>query len=314
MKGKGLFRRTQCNIMEEGRVNRFNIEVVITSYNQGEMILEALNTVYSQTLLPKRIFIVDDGSTDEDSLNVLNMIERMDTIVPMVIYRQENAGVSAARNKGISLTEEDYVLVFDGDDRLKESYIEEVAQLITNDERFVAASAWMQTFGVLEAVVKPMGGNIVPFLARNCCPATHILKRAAWEECGGYDETMRNGFEDWDFFLSMLETRVDAKIGIVPKPLMEYRTAPASANVKSMSKRMELMRYIIGRHKKAYCANMIDALLGIEQTSMERLSMWEQEILNYGMSEVSKAFMESPTYGDGGMAAAVRVATQKGKK
>ena len=49
----------------------------------------------------------------------------------------------------------------------------------------------------------------------NCCPATHILRREAFERCGGYDENMRKGFEDWDFFLSILETTPDAVIGVV---------------------------------------------------------------------------------------------------
>ena len=109
----------------------------------------------------------------------------------------------------------------------------------------VAASSWMRTFGVLDSVVRPAGGGIGAFLSRNCCPATHILRRRAWELCGGYDESMRSGFEDWEFFLSMLETDPEAHIGIVEMPLIDYRTAPASSNVRSMSKRLDLMRFII---------------------------------------------------------------------
>ena len=69
---------------------------------------------------------------------------------------------------------------------------------------------------------------------------------------------MRFGFEDWDFFLSMLETAPDAHIGIVPEPLIAYRTAPASSNVRSMEKRLELMRHIISRHPGAYREHLAD--------------------------------------------------------
>ena len=121
----------------------------------------------------------------------------------------------------------------------------------------------MQTFGVLDAVVRPSGGGLTAFLSRNSCPATHLLRRSAWEQCGGYDETMRSGFEDWELFLRLLETRPDAQIGIVPEPLLEYRTAPASSNIQSMDKRLSLMRFIIEKHLPSYQAHLADALLGL---------------------------------------------------
>ncbi|MDE6973837.1 MAG: glycosyltransferase family 2 protein, partial [Lachnospiraceae bacterium] len=150
------------------------------------------------------------------------------------------------------------------------------------------------------------------FLSRNCCPASHILRREAWEGCGGYDETMRSGFEDWDFFLSMLEAAPGASIGIVEKPLINYRTAPVSPNIKSMEKRLELMRYLINKHKTLYQDHVEDALLGMEAISISRLYGWECEILHarragIGLSDSSNEFINSPSYGDGGMAAAVRI-------
>ena len=204
------------------------------------------------------------------------------------------------------------VLVLDGDDKVKPSYIEQVCKLLHENASMVAASSWMNTFGVLDSVICPSGGNVNKFLSRNCCPATHILRREVWEKSGGYDESMRSGFEDWDFFLSMLETIPNAHIGIVPEPLIDYRTAPASSNVKSMSKRLELMRFIIRKHNQSYQAHIEDAILGIETISMSRLDGWENEICHtlkekQILSQASKDFIKSPSYGDGGMAAAVRI-------
>ena len=56
--------------------NCFNLDVdaVITSYNQGTMILEAVQSLCNQTVLPKRIIIVDDGTTDTYSIEILNAI------------------------------------------------------------------------------------------------------------------------------------------------------------------------------------------------------------------------------------------------
>ena len=290
-----------------------DIEAVITSFNQGTMILEAVESLCAQTLLPKKIIIVDDGSTDECSMRVLKDIEKKsDLPIPIMIHYQENRGVSAARNAGIKKTEAPMVLVLDGDDKLKPEYTEYVSRLLGCNPSMVAASSWMHTFGALDSIVCPAGGEISAFLSRNCCPATHILRRDIFERCGGYDETMRSGFEDWDFFLSMLETAPESWIGIVDKPLIEYRTAPASSNIKSMDKRLELMRFMIEKHVGSYHDHVADALLGIEAISNLRLYNWENEVTHtianhQELSESSKEFLKSPTYGDGGMASAVRI-------
>lgn len=213
-----------------------DVEAVITSFNQGRMIREAVDSLCGQTMPPARIIIVDDGSTDEESIGILKDIEADEKIsVPVTVLRQQNGGVSSARNTGIRSAKTTMVLVLDGDDRLTPTYIEQVSTLLRKDASMVAASSWLHTFGALDRVVRPDGGSIDSFLVRNCCPATHILRRKIWERCGGYDESMRSGFEDWDFFLSMLETVPGAQIGIAKEPLIDYRTTPDSANMHALA-------------------------------------------------------------------------------
>ncbi len=290
-----------------------DIEAVITSFNQGTMILEAVESLCNQTVLPQKIIIVDDGSTDDVSIRVLKDIEKKsDLPIPIMIHYQENAGVSSARNAGIKKAQAPMVLILDGDDRLAPKFIEYVSQMLHDNPSMVAASSWMHTFGVLDAVVCPSGGKISSFLSHNCCPATHILRRDKHIQCGGYDESMRSGFEDWDFFLSMLETSPESSIGIADKPLIQYRTAPASSNVKSMNKRLELMRFMIEKHRNSYHEHIVDALLGVEAISNLRLYNWENEVTHaitkhQELSQSSIDFLKSPTYGDGGMASAVRI-------
>lgn len=232
--------------------------------------------------------------------------------IPLSIIRQPNRGVSAARNAGISQTQAPLILVLDGDDNLEPTFIEEVSKMLCENSLMIAASSWLHTFGVLDAIVRPSGGNIATFLSHNCCPATHIFRREAWQQCGGYDETMRSGFEDWDFFLNMLEAIPNAYIGIVEKPFINYRTTPVSSNIRSMEKRLELMRYIVEKHINIYKEHIADAILGIESISMSRLYGWENEIIhsklsNRDLDNLSKELIENPSYGDGGMTSAVRI-------
>ncbi len=125
---------------------------------------------------------------------------------------------------------------------------------------------------------------------------------------------MRHGFEDWDFFLNMLEAVPNTNIGMVEKPLINYRTTPASSNIKSMEKRLEIMRYLIEKHITIYKEHIADALLGVEAISIARLYGWESEmihakLMDKSLNDLSNGFIESPSYGDGGMAAAVRIAS-----
>lgn len=110
----------------------------------------------------------------------------------------------------------------------------------------------------------------------------------------------------------MLETSPESLIGIVDKPLIRYRTSPASSNVKSMNKRLELMRFIIEKHMNSYHDHIVEALLGVETISNLRLYNWENEVTHAisnhrELSQSSKEFLKRPTYGDGGMASAVRI-------
>ena len=97
-----------------------DIEAVITSFNQGTMILEAVESVCAQTLLPQKIIIIDDGSTDECSIRVLKDIEKKsDLPVPVMIHYQENGGVSSARNAGIDAAKGKYICFVDSDDYVR---------------------------------------------------------------------------------------------------------------------------------------------------------------------------------------------------
>lgn len=289
-----------------------DVSAVITSYNQKGLLLEALNSVLSQTMLPQNIIIVDDGSSDEESIRTLSSIESAEYEVNVIVIRQQNRGVSAARNRGINSSAGEYVLVLDGDDRIENTFAEKTLGLLKSEKNMVAVSSWMKCFGILKAEVHPEGGNIKCFLSRNNCPATHLLRRKAWALCGGYDETMRSGFEDWDFFLSVLEREPSSTIGIVKEALIEYRTTPLSSNIKSMEKRLELFRGIINKHRRSYEKYVAEAVLGVEQTSISRLLGWESEIAEHVYhSDKTDHFLQHPSYGDGGMAAAVRIAAAK---
>lgn len=256
--------------MEEG--GNASVGVVVTSYQQGEQVAEAVQSVHAQTRAAAEIVVVDDGSTDDATHRVLEQLQSQVTVL-----RQPNTGVAAARNHGVSSLGTTYVAVLDGDDQWEPTFLERTTALLETDERCIAASSWLQMFGVATYIVEPAGGTLVDFLHRNACPASAVFRRTASEQTGGYRETVRTGFEDWDFFLTILER--GGRVDIVPAPLLRYGTHPSSLNVTSMTTRLERFRDIITAHRAAYADHLLEALRALEATSIERLEQWERLLM-----------------------------------
>jgi glycosyltransferase involved in cell wall biosynthesis len=100
------------------------ISVVIPLYNKGRYIARALNSVLSQTLQDFEIIVVDDGSTDDGATIVREFGD------PRIrLIRQENQGVSAARNRGINESHAELVAFLDSDDEWLPKHLEVLFRL-----------------------------------------------------------------------------------------------------------------------------------------------------------------------------------------
>lgn len=101
------------------------ISVIIPTYNNGEYLTEAISSILSQTKTVDEIIIVDDGSTDNTSEIISKLKE------PKIRYfKQNNSGVSEARNNGIRHATGDYIAFLDADDRWRPKMIEMQAQTL----------------------------------------------------------------------------------------------------------------------------------------------------------------------------------------
>ncbi len=108
-----------------------SITVVIPLYNKAPHIVKTLESVLAQSSRPKEIIVVDDGSTDGGSDLVAPYVERYG----VRLIRQENAGVSVARNRGVSEANSDYVAFLDADDYWLPQHIEVLRKLIVSYPR-----------------------------------------------------------------------------------------------------------------------------------------------------------------------------------
>jgi glycosyltransferase involved in cell wall biosynthesis len=106
------------------------ISVIIPTYNYGQFIRSALESLYRQTYHRDRIevIVVDDGSTD-DTEEILNTYEDR-----LIYLRQENRGIASARNRGISTAKGELITFLDSDDLWHEERLRRVVEAFSEDQ------------------------------------------------------------------------------------------------------------------------------------------------------------------------------------
>ncbi|MEE0922372.1 MAG: glycosyltransferase family A protein [Paludibacteraceae bacterium] len=110
--------------------------VIIPLYNKAPYIRKALESVLAQTYTDYELIIVDDGSTDGSAEIAEAFLQELPAsrLSPLAfrLLKQKNAGVSAARNNGFSVSSAEYLAFLDADDWWEPTYLERMAQLITD--------------------------------------------------------------------------------------------------------------------------------------------------------------------------------------
>ena len=247
-----------------------NTTAVIPCYNDGIYIMQALQSLYDQTLLPERIIIVDDGS-NIDTKKILSTINHP---LVQVVY-QENKGVSAARNHGINIAQTDYILNLDADDYYESTFIEKVVAILNQDKDIAAVSSYCRIFNDNKTVeiIKPLGGNLKDFIVINNGRASAMFRKQSWNAVGGFDEKMLEGYEDWEFWIAILKQ--GGTIYIIKEVLSHYRIKKVSRDQVALKNHdFELREYIYLKHKEVYEAYLdfyISQLL--RQNSLLRTSV-----------------------------------------
>ncbi len=229
-----------------------NVTVVIPCFNDGQFINEAIQSVLNQTLKPDQIIVVDDGS-DKTTKAILETIKHDDV---KVVY-QSNQGVSVARNIGINLAKTDYILTLDADDVFEPTFIEKAINIIESDTVIAVVGCYYKDFignKINPKINKPLGGKLTDFLVQNNGIASCLFRKTAWEAVSGYNESMLNGYEDWEFWINILKE--GKSMHIIEEPLFKYRTKKNSRDKNAIKFHDYTLReYIFNKHKNVYLQN-----------------------------------------------------------
>lgn len=209
------------------------VSVIIPAFNAEKYILDAINSILSQTYQNYEIIVVNDGSTDNTEQIIKPYLNRI------IYLYQDNKGVAAARNTGIKASKGEYIAFLDSDDVWSPEKLSIQVKFLNDHPDFDLVYGDYGTFGENGVIDKnsPLtrkfprpDGYIFQDLLLRCLifTATVMLQKKVLEETGLFDEQFSIG-EDYDLWLRIAEKH---KIGYIPEVVAMYRQHQESATHK----------------------------------------------------------------------------------
>lgn len=242
------------------------IAVIISCYNLGRTLADAVNSALIQTRTPEEILIVDDGSDDPYTLHVLQKM----TGPKVRCIHQEHQGVAVARNYGVQVTTAPYLVTLDADDYMEGSYLEKAARYLDLDIDLAYVSCAFNAVGGQEYVWHPAACDPVELLARGGeLHVASMWRRSAWLQVGGYDTSMPV-FEVWDFWLKACELNLRGII--LDEPLLFYRMRAGSRSQQGLigNNYTKAMIALTSKHSGTAAANA-------EAIWLRKASFWQEQ-------------------------------------
>lgn len=232
------------------------VSVVIPCYNLGEYLDEAVESVLAQTFSDYEILIINDGSTDFTTCRLLEGYSKPKTRVIHI----ENSGVSIARNRGIEEAEGEYVLPLDADDRIGNTYLEKAVDVLDRQKNVGVVYCRCVLFGAVNTEWSLPPFSLPHQLLDNLIFSAAMFRKMEWRQTHGYDPGLRQGWEDWDFWLSLFER--GTQVLRLPEVLFYYRVRPGSRERSiSFLWRCFLMLKIVYNHRWLYMQNCLNILM-----------------------------------------------------
>ncbi len=179
----------------------FDISIITPYYNTEELFVETLVSVLAQSMQNWEWVIVDDGSTDDESVTRLLRLTKDD--IRIRVIQQENAGPAAARNKAFANSSGRYVCLLDSDDMIEHTYLEKCMWFLDSNPEFSFCNSYSVVFGEQAYLWTQGFERNKDYLHANSGPPISLIRRQAYADAGGFDASIRFGHEDWDFWLAM---------------------------------------------------------------------------------------------------------------
>lgn len=249
------------------------VSVIVPSYNLGKYLPETLESVRAQTFTDWECIVVENGSGDGSPEIVKSFCGKDSRFVPL--FLPENVGVAAARNKGLGLAKGEYILFLDADDLISGTYMAQAVSALDADPSITVVYGRAQRFG------SESSWDLPPFsmdtmLSRNCLYISCFFRKA---NAVPFDPEFKTGFEDWDFWLSVLERVDNPVVKQLDSVCFYYRTRRSSRNRGVTDEALrDIRRRLWDKHKALYGRFFCNPLETVEyrrlESSFRKASRW----------------------------------------
>jgi glycosyltransferase involved in cell wall biosynthesis len=193
------------------------VSLVVLCHDYGRHLPEAIESALAQDYPQLEVLVVDDGSTD-DSLEVARRYEPRARVLT-----QANQGLARTCNRGVREANGELFAFVSADDRLEPTYVSELAAALERQPDAAFAYCAATLFGAESGVMPSRPFSAYSLIrGRNYINGSALTRREAYLDAGGYPEDLPEGaFDDWDFWLTMVERGYRGTY--VPKPLLHWR-------------------------------------------------------------------------------------------
>jgi len=200
------------------------VSIILTSHNRPQLLTQAINSIFKQTILDWELIIIDDYSTDLAVLEVLKQA-RKDLRVRIFRTNYDVDNLAVLWNLAIDRVKGKYIVFLDDDNQKKPSFCEEMSEYLDKHPEFDAVACFHEimqddklTGNIWDS---PKYANKDNILRKNYIDSGGMMIRhLVIDEIGWLDERLRT-MEDWDYIIRIiLQTK---GFGIIEKPLAIYR-------------------------------------------------------------------------------------------
>lgn len=230
------------------------VSIIVPCFNQAKYLLETVESVISQTYTNWECIIINDGSSDNTKEVALDLIKRDQRIY---FINQVNQGVCMARNNAINKSKGKYILCLDADDLISPNFLVETVKLIEQNDDIKVATSTVCFFGRRKGKLIPKSYSLEKLLAHNQLVVTSLFRRSDFDRVGGFSNSMREGFEDWDFWIRMIKD--GGKIECAEDAVFYYRLLRSSRNSNIDNEKESRLRFKLwNNHKELYSKYFVD--------------------------------------------------------
>jgi len=198
------------------------VSVVIATYNMGQYLSQAVDSILAQSWTNIEIIVVDDGSTD----NTSSMMQRYENNAKVIYIRNSNQGQPKAKNCGIKNSRGEFIAFCDADDFWEPNKLAVQMPLFANTKVGIVYSEVSnidennQRYAKAPNEERREGKITEHMLMQNCVPfGTAVIRKACTEKNGIFDEQFRMGI-DWDLWLRY---SLDWEFAYTPERTYVYR-------------------------------------------------------------------------------------------